>query len=443
MSIAPTSNLQYPLFQVLWSSKTCEDLRPPLQIRAFTSHSYRKLKEREGKRERRPHGMNTVRHGPQTRTDGTEGSAGKRIELSHTGFEPDDDVIESGAEWLQPHLEGQSAQPRDARDLEVRGSPRRHEGETQSVGTSSRVAAMSLISPFHPLEATFPGHPEEAEETCDKILPPDRGCNLISQHRRDDAIRNGYGGFRRSFEDEPASNKYPAEPKSYASPQTGGRSSDFEPSECQIDGNRPLHGATLHQPPENACQASTKSGSIELISADPSWIDAGQESSRSGQQTKSTSQTTWTEDADQRLLHLRDVAQLDWRTLISYFPSGTPQGIRERHQQLKKRAAADQAPHNHRPCQSQRRGASQVLPDPQCRTAGASVAKTRSAKAATGTKRKASASRCLARCRRPDVQVVPAVPSVPSIRQDTQPRVSRCGRTIRHPFRHRPHEGYL
>ncbi len=64
------------------------------------------------------------------------------------------------------------------------------------------------------------------------------------------------------------------------------------------------------------------------------------------------SHIAWTKDVDEHLLHLRDVAQLNWQTLVSYFPSTTPHSVRERYQQLKKSAAADQATHNHRSPQS-------------------------------------------------------------------------------------------
>ena len=49
---------------------------------------------------------------------------------------------------------------------------------------------------------------------------------------------------------------------------------------------------------------------------------------------KSMPQNPWTKDLDEHLLHLRNVAQLKWGTLVNYFPAMTPNAVKRRYQQL-------------------------------------------------------------------------------------------------------------
>lgn len=364
------------------------------------------------------------------------------------GFERNDGVIVLDTESLPSALIEDSTEVKDIRDLDMLGTPRRHECETQSVDTSSRLVAMSHVSPSHPLVAIRLGNPRELKRICDTIVGPNRNRNIASPRILDEALSHECGSFSGALEDECAPNERSAEPNSPVSLQASesATGSDVELLEYQIDGIRSLRLATPYSPSERVRGPGTTFGSAQPIYAEHFWDDTGRRSSCKGRQIGSMSRIAWTNDADKHLLHLRNVAQLNWQTLVTYFPGTTPDSVRQRYQQLKKMETVDQAMDDDRSSQCCEGSVTHLLSDLSYGKAQAPMAKTPLAEPASQRKRAAFAPRYPARRRRPNAQadrVEPALPSTLSADGVAQQRTSRCGRTIRHPFRHRLSEGYL
>ena len=49
---------------------------------------------------------------------------------------------------------------------------------------------------------------------------------------------------------------------------------------------------------------------------------------------RSTTESAWTSGKDEQLLHLRDIAQLNWRNMVRYFPGTTVDAIKGRYKHL-------------------------------------------------------------------------------------------------------------
>ena len=49
---------------------------------------------------------------------------------------------------------------------------------------------------------------------------------------------------------------------------------------------------------------------------------------------KRTPPNAWTSDQDKQLLHVRDIAQLNWKNIVNYFPGMTPDAIKVRYKHL-------------------------------------------------------------------------------------------------------------
>lgn len=144
------------------------------------------------------------------------------------------------------------------------------------------------------------------------------------------------------------------------------------------------------------------------------------DSSCKAEAIESTAQTAWTKDLDEHLLHLRDVAQLSWQTLVAYFPGTALIDVRRRYQHLTKKAAADQAidvPHLSQPYV---RSLTHLLLDARDGNAETLVAKTRPLYSALPTKKQATALRHPARRRRTNEAVgYEPAPSSTSAHRDT------------------------
>ena len=56
---------------------------------------------------------------------------------------------------------------------------------------------------------------------------------------------------------------------------------------------------------------------------------------------KSIYQSAWTSDQDKQLLHLRDMAQLNWRNIVSYFPETKLDAVKHRYKHLIKSHMGD------------------------------------------------------------------------------------------------------
>ena len=54
-------------------------------------------------------------------------------------------------------------------------------------------------------------------------------------------------------------------------------------------------------------------------------------------------QVPWTSEQDEQLLHIRDVAQLQWRNIVTYFPDATLLALKRRYKQLNNAKTTRQA----------------------------------------------------------------------------------------------------
>lgn len=444
MSIRYQQTLQQPIFRVLWSSKTSEDRALPLQIRPFTSDSYRALKEREETRESRQRGKNKRWNEAQIQSDAKECPAGAATKVSHAGFECDD--VDTSMSPVEDHLNAQ-AEDRTIRDL--LDSPQIPECGVQAIDVSSRSSAVDLHTSPAPhsvlTQLEHPRGPRSSRGTCVTTAGPTHGQNIPSTRALVEAMCYQAGSVDQLLGNGSDHENGAAHSNTSASSPT-----------CGYATNHSLRLGTLdaHSQPRRpaAMVESSKSINSELFEIDTRQREKIAKmgfyyvnSSYEGRTVDSRLQTAWTTDLDEDLLHLRDVAQLQWRRLVTYFPGTAPNDVRRRYQQLKQ-TAADQANDNHRSSQSNVGSVTHVLADAQDKDGQPPVAKTYPAQTSFPLKRPALALGRPARHRRTNAQAdrfEPAASSMALAHRDTPLRTSRCGRKIRHPFRHRPSEGYL
>ncbi len=93
----------YQSFQIMWSTKPHNDCVPPLQVRSFTSDSYRAIKERERKRCQQKKAASkqwrTIPHS-EVRRESTLLDAA--VDVLWRGTELDEDIYMSDSRSLQP-----------------------------------------------------------------------------------------------------------------------------------------------------------------------------------------------------------------------------------------------------------------------------------------------------------------------------------------------------
>ena len=157
-------------------------------------------------------------------------------------------------------------------------------------------------------------------------------------------------------------------------------------------------------------------------------------------------QNLWTKDLDEYLLHLHNVAQLKWGDLINYFPAMTPSAIKCRHKQLSETKETKQDVGDQHSARFEKRG---TAASPTASASGKCEPKiTKHYDATSGLPAMITLAkpysalhrrRKTGHAKNAKVTTSPALPT----RESTPQRSSRCGRLIRHPFRHRPQEGYL
>lgn len=449
---------QYPAFQVMWS---CDHRRLPLQIRNFTSDSYRALKERDGKRERRQRSKRW--HDAQERSDHNKRPSEKAVEVPRMSVEPDGGVISLDSDISLPPLQDEStAQASSKRNLDLLRSLRESLCEARPIELSRcSPAAVSRASPSPDPVSIHCGHLGESRHSCDTFVEPSHDESMPSTRTPDEAFSHEAGKSEELPCDANGPDNHAADSSPSVSALTSGPStgSELGSPDGEIDVNRSLRLAALQSHSKGQRGPATNTERTNPVSTEPLWYDnpRNQEivrprhgpirSSRKGWKLDSGSQVAWNYGLNEHLLHLRDVAQLDWHTLVTYFPGTTPNGVRQRYRQLKKMAAADRALDDDRSSQCCDGSVTHLSTEYCWGNAQAPKIKTHHADPASRAKKAASTPRCLARRRRPNAQadgVEPALPSTtPSAHRDPERRTSRCGRTIRHPFRHRPSEGYL
>lgn len=460
MSILHRQTLQHPTFHVLWSSKTSEGSRPPLQIRSFTSDSYRALKEREGKKDRRQRGKNKRCHRLQIPRNRSECFPGEATGVSRASFQCNDSTVVLDSNTLLSPMQDDLKAQAEGRTLSLLGGPRRPEAQMQAIdGSSCSSAVESCTSPSPHPGLTHQGNSEASRWSCDTIAGSNNEQNPPSAPTLVRTLCHEPGVMNKGLGDGSDDGKYAADSASSASSHTGGCASDSDllSSGCPISRDRPLRVGIRNEQSAKPPRTAVMAESVDSMNAEHFRIDTRQHEetaeerpcdidlSCKAQVFESTAQTAWTKDLDKHLLHLRDVAQLTWHTLVAYFPGTAPIDVRRRYQQLTKKAAADQAMDDPHLSQRDVRSLTHLLSDARGGNAQTPVAKTRPLHSALPTKKQATAPRHPARRRRTNAQAVECEPAPSSTLayRDTQQRTSRCGRRILHPFRHRRSEGYL
>ena len=173
-------------------------------------------------------------------------------------------------------------------------------------------------------------------------------------------------------------------------------------------------------------------------------------SARLGRASKPASQNLWTSEQDECLLHLRDVAQLDWIRVVTYFPAVTLSAVKSRYERLHKPKIPHQIVRDQQTSRVHRHRKAKSRAAPTCGKAEPKAKEKRLIQPVTAsrgqpttilaehhnTPRRRSVVGKGSNCK--DITWLTSL-----IGEDPRQRTSRSGRPIRHPFRDRPSEGYL
>ena len=161
---------------------------------------------------------------------------------------------------------------------------------------------------------------------------------------------------------------------------------------------------------------------------------------------KSTSQSAWTSGQDEQLIHLRDTAQLNWRNIVNYFPEMTLDAVKGRYKHLKgSRMVCQTVSDVPKPRIQMHIGTTYLassIPQKAAKKCRApSRTKSRQQPISILREHYSTPRRRYATKRAKPIKYVPSL--AVAIHEDVYQRTSRCGRPIRHPFRHLPSEGYV
>ena len=452
---------QYQTFQVLWSSNAHNDRLPPLQMRSFTSDSYRALKEREQKKRQQKKAVSMKWNKAQC------GDVPGDFAWLGTALE-----IPCGSEWNDGICISESTNSRKLsavrEDSQVQPDEplRRLCPLSNSSGTLVGIESVAVTRclPVDISNTMSTGAPEPAssevvpskELDCGIIQEADVGRSAIPASELDIIIPD----------DADASIEQPGNMcldevdfVCQASCLKPLRSNSSEPCEQQTQGDHtaPANPVCLELNPEHMLAAAMSIQRNESIPAEAfpvtqSHIHCNGDSvkshaspvglGRKEQNFNSALQTSWTKDLDERLLHLRHVAQLDWCRVVKYFPEATLSDVKRRYREITQAGTTcDTVRTQHRPrVRGQeipaRSSSNEIAPEKrQCAVSHERITAVKAnGKNAPPVRRNATKQYNIRR-----VMTDPAVTACDGAFE----RTSRCGRTIRHPFRHRPTEGYI
>ena len=473
--------LQNPTFQVLYPVISRDDRPPPLQIRSFTSDSYKAIKKRESKKSKRREQNNTEQRNSAWKKEDTDAPAGavNTQEITRMDSGPQDVVSAtySGGSGREPLVVQDSGRTQEDDELQHRlSSPGAvpisplddlSSGEIQCLAGPASPAMSSKARGSDPEVCT---DAEQEWEICYDGVPDLRTASHDDVHmitadgdnagtfnqQRHIQTRNDTGLAVESF-------SYPTPTDSSA----GGRS---DPCEQLIEsrGTRPPSPASLE--PDSApvvaaavgleCLSSTHvadgnlaevmpggqshmvgvAGTIGSItrraaSKPASWTDC-----------RPSPHSPWTSGQDEQLLHLRDIAQLNWRNIVSYFAGMTVDAIKGRYKYLNgtrvtcQTVGAESKPR----VQMRQRTTYPGLSTPKNAAKkcwAPSRAKSRKQPISIMSKHRGTPPRRHVTKRAKPTKYVATLAG--ANREDAYQRTSRCGRPIRHPFRNRPSDGYV
>ena len=472
--------LQNPAFQVLYPVISCNERPPPLQIRAFTSDSYQAIKERERKKSGRREQNNTEQRSSVWEGEiGASASAVPMQEVTRMDSRPHDVVSLTHSEGLGTELlviqNGGKTQEDNGRQnrLSSPGAVPASPLDDPSGGETPCLAAPTspVISPKacgsdpkvhssveHEWEMTYSRVPDPPTASLDDGLLITTGGDDAGAFDQQPHIR-----ARNNTGLAVDSSSHPM----IADSSAGGCSNPFEQLSESRDTHSPsLVSLELDSAPVVAAATGFDWNSSTLIvdgalakampddtghtvgvaGAFRSLIHRARSERAGWKDCISTSQSAWTSRQDEQLLHLRNTAQLNWKNIVDYFPEMPLDAVKGRYKHLHQ-------------CRTIYQTESEV-PEPRVQTRkGATYLTSSTPKKAEKNLR----AQWRTKSRKQPINILSehyntpprrhmtiwAKPTkyVPSLvvaaDKDAYPRTSRCGRPIRHPFRHRPADGYV
>ncbi len=348
---------QHETFQIMWSTKPHNDCLPPLQVRSFTSDSYKAIKERERKRCQQKKAASTEwRSIPHNKPRRESSSLDATVDELWRAAEMGDDMYllaarrsQSGTledcrvqdDGIQQNLGQPSAHPTGPVEIDCQGMTRCLDAFTSSA--SSPIA----------LGSTSPGLMTDTELGSDSSQAMDSAQSSAFAHEVDmivpvdvDTPVEELGSallHKTASASSTSSHPTPTHSgvtgcniESYEQPTQGGESASPRPASPQSNTVHVL--ATTTGPPQFALakclpnvQSYTCRDGHHRSRTYQAWFDqaGGIRNNRD-----SVAQALWTTELDEYLLHLRNVAQLRWEDLVNYFPTLTPVAVKRRHKQL-------------------------------------------------------------------------------------------------------------
>ena len=454
-------NPQFYTFQVLWSSNAHNDRPPPLQMRSFTSDSYKALKEREQKKRQQRKAVSKKWNKAQCGdVPGEFASLGIALEMPGGSERNDCICIPKSTNSRKPSAVQEDAQVQPNNTL--RHLHPSSNSSSTVVGIPSEAVARSL-----PVDISNTMSISPRESACSEVVPSkELDCEILEEAN---VGRSSTPADELDIiipDDADASVEQPGKGcldevdfVCQTSCPIPLRSNNSEPCERQTQGDHtaPANPVCLVPNPERMLAASMSIRRNESILAEALPVTQGHircygdsvksrtyrvRPGRKGQNFKSALQTSWTKDLDEHLLHLRHVAQLDWCRVVKYFPEATLSDVKRRYRGLTRaRTMCDTVRTQHIPRVREREiparsSSNETAPEKeQCAVSRGSVTAV-NAKCKNAPQVRQHANKQYKARRAVTDPTLTAC-------DDAFQRTSRCGRTIRHPFRHRAMEGYL
>lgn len=468
---------QNPTFQVLYSVMPHNNCPPPLQIRAFTSDSYKAIKKKEHKKsdlreQNKAEQWSSARKKEDT---GTFASAVAMQEVTRMDSGPYDVVsaTHSGGSKTEPLVIQDGGRVQGDNKLQYRlcwlgAAPISPPQDPSSSHIQCPAAPASLImSPTTVSSEVCTGAEQEWELCCSGIPCT---ASLDDVHmittNGDDA-----GTFNQQSHTQTQNNaELTAESPLYHKPANSSTKGCSKLCEQLIKSHDAISCGPVSLKPSSVPVVTAATGLewlssthaadaalAEVLPDRPSHtigvartIRSHTHEARSERASsidcKSTSQSAWTSSQDEQLLHLRDTAQLSWRNIVNYFPEVALDAVKSRYKHLtRSRMTHGTLTDNPKPRVQMRKRSSYLASSTPQRAA-------KKCRASTRTESQKQSFKILS-----DRHATPHyghvnkwanptryIASLGAVTQEVAAqRTSRCGRPTRHPFRHRPSEGYV
>ena len=466
--------LQCPPFQALWPG----DRPAPLQIRTFTSECYDAIKRRERKKRYRRKDINTEQRSSVLDKEdmGESVQAEAMLEITRMASGPQDVVSASDPRdllvvqddsitQLDDELQHKLSSPSAGSISPLEGPP---SGGVQCLTSLSSPAKSSNARGLD--SVVFTGSEHEWELFYDRD-PEQRAPSLDDVHMNsadsDDpgtSVQQPEIGTCNNIELAIETPSYPTPADSNAA---GCRSHLCEqlteshgtlsssPESLESNSGLMVAAATGLKCLSSKSVADEALAKVLLDGPSRTFGVAGTvgsctcraRSERTGWiECKSTPQSLWTGEQDEQLLHLRDIAQLNWKNIVSYFPGMTLDAVKGRYKHLDQCRMAcpvvddEPKPGAYRCRRTTCLGVSNSRKaTKECRVSSMVKARKQGFSSPAEHHIPPRHRRVTKRANNTEDVALLAAPT----NGDAGHRTSRSGRPIRHPFRHRLREGYL